>query len=675
MSDDKSSTPKESSEDESLRQRIRSSSEPGIPIKPTTAPDLPKGADKTADQSTADRATEEEPNKQSGPSQDVQSERQSEPLADSPLDDKTTDEAIDDIAAKESDTVLALEDARNAKSIQPTAKASGWKAKLRNICKNKWTWVGLAGLLTLILALPVTRYDLLGIFIKEPVKVTVLDSITSTPVSNAEVTIAGANAKTNGDGRAQLKVSLGKHILQINKQYYKSLSQSYFVGFKSMAQSKIITLTATGRLVPITVINRISGQPVANAQIKLKGTTAKTNAKGRASIALPTTANSYTGTVTLDGYNSASITVLVTDQVVKANNFQLTPSGQIFFLSNLSGAIDVVKTNLDGSGRKTVLAGTSHEDSSNTVLLASRDWHYLVLKANRDGSSQPALYLIDANGDKVTEFDKGSSNITLVGWYDHNFIYDEVRSGQSYWQTGREALKSYNADNLQLNQLDQDQAEGSASSYAYQGFANFYITNGYVVYSTFWNTFTSDGSVYNTSNKSDSIRAAQANGQGEKDYQTFPAANTSYIQAQAYSPQAIYFSVYNSNTGASTYYSYSNQSVQSANINNGAFVASYPTYIVSPSSKQTFWTELLDGQNAFFVGDSSANFKKQIASLSSYSPYGWFSNDYVLVSKNSSQLYVMPASGLSSGQQPLKVTDYFKSAQNFSGYGYGYGGL
>ena len=35
----------------------------------------------------------------------------------------------------------------------------------------------------------------------------------------------------------------------------------------------------------------------------------------------------------------------------------------------------------------------------------------------------------------------------------------------------------------------------------------------------------------------------------------------------------------------------------------------------------------------------------------------------------------MPASGLGSGQQPVKLTDYYKPAQTYNGYGYGYGGL
>jgi hypothetical protein len=46
-----------------------------------------------------------------------------------------------------------------------------------------------------------------------------------------------------------------------------------------------------------------------------------------------------------------------------------------------------------------------------------------------------------------------------------------------------------------------------------------------------------------------------------------------------------------------------------------------------------------------------------------------------LVSKNSSELYIMPKSGINEKLQPLKVTDYHKPVQNFYGYGGGYGGI
>ena len=75
--------------------------------------------------------------------------------------------------------------------------------------------------------------------------------------------------------------------------------------------------------------------------------------------------------------------------------------------------------------------------------------------------------------------------------------------------------------------------------------------------------------------------------------------------------------------------------------------------------------------NTLFIGDSSGGSGKQIATLSDYDTYGWYTDDYLLVSKNGSELYIMPV----SGGTPIKISDYNKPAQNFNGYGGGYGGL
>jgi hypothetical protein len=94
--------------------------------------------------------------------------------------------------------------------------------------------------------------------------------------------------------------------------------------------------------------------------------------------------------------------------------------------------------------------------------------------------------------------------------------------------------------------------------------------------------------------------------------------------------------------------------------------------LLSPSADQTFWSESRDGKNTLFIGDQGGQNGKQIASLSDYNTFGWFTDDYLLVSKNSSELYIMDKAGK---QAALKVSDYHKPTQNFYGYGGGYGGL
>ena len=590
------------------------------------------------------------------------------------LDEKTTEQAVDDIASKEGDALLAAEDKSRAAAVPKVTSQPGWKDELVRFFKNKWTWAFVGVIIVLLFAVPLTRYRLLGLVIKEPLKVQVTDSQTNTPVSNAQVSIGGSELKTNAAGQVTLKAPLGKRTLQVSEQYYKTYRKSLTIGFH--ASNASVLLVATGRQVPITVTNTISGKPLAGVEIRVLKTSAKTNASGKATIVLPATAASDTASVQLNGYNTAQVNVKVTNIPSGSNQFQLTPSGHVYFLSKASGTIDVVKANLDGSGQKTVFTGSGNEDSRSTSLLASRDWRYLVLKAQHD-SKQASLYLIDTSNDKVTPFDNSNANFSLIGWDGHDFIYDLVSNTLNPGQAGHEVIKSYDADHLQLNQLDQNQVSGDAASYGYQSFANFYVVSGQLLYTTQWN---SQGN-YDLSGKSDTIRGIQPGGQSKKDYQSLPASDISSISATLYSPQSIYYSMHDSSTNTTTFYNFfknsanADSSIVQANVD-----MSYPTYLLSPSGSQIFWLETragqkgLEVQNGLFVGSYSNGDGKQITSLTSYTPYGWYTNNYVLVSK-SSQLFIMPSSGLSAGRQPLKITDYYKPAQIYPNQGYSYGGL
>ena len=113
---------------------------------------------------------------------------------------------------------------------------------------------------------------------------------------------------------------------------------------------------------------------------------------------------------------------------------------------------------------------------------------------------------------------------------------------------------------------------------------------------------------------------------------------------------------------------------ESKEINDESFGKFYPTYLLSPNSLHTFWYEPRDGKNTLFTGTPNGEAGKEIASLSEYVPYGWYSDDYLLVSKNSSELYILPATGAGETGQVLKISDYHKPAVSFLGYGGGYGG-
>lgn len=545
---------------------------------------------------------------------------------------------------------------------------------LKHWCKtHKKTSTLLAVILLLVVlaAIPFTRYSIASLFMKQDFMIEALDSQTHQPISNAAVTLSGKTAVTDSRGRATIHSPLGSKTLAIAKKYYEPINKKVTVGLRK-PPLMTLQIKATGRQVPITVTNTITGKPVANATVAALDTDTKTDKNGRATLTLPADKTTVAAKVSATGFKNASVTLQVTATRVAANNFGITPSGSLFFLSNLSGKIDVVKTDLDGANRQTVLAGTGKEDANNTILLASRDWKYLALLSKRDGNEK--LYLIETSNGALTTMDEGD-NISFApsGWNNDTFVYQVNRNSVESWQPGRQAIKSYNAPSKKILQLDQTSATGTNNyDYLKEQFSVVYLLTDEIVYSkTIGSAFYRPGGV---NGQQTSLLSIHSDGSSKKTIKGFPAANsnsyTPFIQLRPYGPNGIY--VQDTSTPEPTFYEYEDGQLKTTtDVTSQNFFDPYPTYLQSPSGKQTFWSESRDGKNALFTGNDSGEEEKQIASLSEYKPYGWYTDDYLLVSKNSSELYVMSV----SGGQPFKVSDYYKPNANFSGYGGGYGGL
>ncbi|MEO6513698.1 MAG: hypothetical protein ABIR37_03350 [Candidatus Saccharimonadales bacterium] len=577
-----------------------------------------------------------------------------------------------DIDESDVPTDMELED-EVAQTTEPRQNIV--KRALQAIKTNKKLSIPLAvlGVIIVLLAVPVTRYPLLGTFLKQDYKVAVLDESTKKPVTNATLTLAGRTVKTDNTGQATLHTKVGKSTLTAEKKYYQKTSSQVLVPILKPKDQFRIFIKATGRQVPVTVINRINNKPVENALVRAADTEARTNAKGETVLVLPADKPTIEAHISASGYNDATTTVVVTEQKTDKNAFQLTPAGKLYFLSKLSGKVDVVKTDLDGTNRQIVLAGTGNEVGNDTILLASRDWKYLAFKSKRD-NGLAKLYLIDTSNDKLTTIDEGNASFTPVGWYGSHFVYTLSRSGVQNWQPNAQALKTFDASTAKLSVIDQTAGEGTGPyDYAYTNFSSIYILENEVVYTENW--YASYGLPGKLDGKSVSLVSVHPDGSSKKTIKDYaiPAGTqyNYYVGLQPYEPQALYVQL--PAASGNTYFAYEDgKLVAKSDMNDQKYYSEpYPTYLLSPSGKQTFWSEQRDGKNTLFVGDANASTPQQIAALSEYLPYGWYSDDYLLVSKNSSELYVMAV----SGGKVAKVTDYHKPAANFQGYGYGYGGL
>lgn len=598
------------------------------------------------------------------PSADEPSGTEPAAPAPAPASDEATDTAVDDITKHEADDSLRLQDqaVNNAAEAIPPRQH-----RLKQFWTDWWgsprgRWGTAVAVVVIILglfAVPVTRYQLLGLVLKHPVTVHVLDSKTHAPVSGARVELNGQTAETAADGTAKLSAHLGSHTLTVSKKYYQTVSSTRTVTLSAANDTLTTTLLALGRQVSVKVINKVTGQPLANAIIDINHAHTKTNADGTVTVVVPSSASVQAATVSLDGYNSANVSITVGDHLLSKNTFRLTPAGKLYFLSNLSGTIDVVKTNLDGTDRQTVLKGTGNEDRYTTSLLASRDWKYLALLSKRAGSNA-TLYLIDTtNGDKLMTIDEGNT-FNLIGWSGHHFVY----------QIGH-LIKSFDADSGNTIPLaNASVASSSDASGKFQTIWDAILDGNQLFYDMTW--YQSPGYLQ-VPGKQNTLLSINVDGTNSKVLKSVDAAQFYFSNLKLYKPGQLYFGVYSSTNTNTTYYKLdaSGNITQSTTITGDSLNQTYPTDLVSPSGSQTFWSEQRDGKNTLLVGDDSGNNGKQVATLSDYSPYGWYSDKYLLVSKNGSELYIMPV----AGGAPLKITDYYKPAINYQGYGGGYGGL
>jgi hypothetical protein len=552
------------------------------------------------------------------------------------------------------------------------------------ICTHKKISIPLVILIVvgLLAAIPPTRYLLAGTVLRKNFNVLVTDSQTHKPVTSASITLEGKKATTNNKGIATIKANVGHAKLAVSKKYYTGASKSVLIPIGSQKQAEQISLTATGRQVPVVVNNKITGKPAANITVSAQGTEAKTDAKGELTLVLPAGKGAVDATLSGRGYNKAKVTVKVTSAADPANTFTVTPSGKLYFLSNATGNIDVVKTDLDGANREVVLAGTGKEDKYNTVLLASQDWQYLALQSKRDGGDNPKLYLINTSNDAVTTMDEGDVDFTITGWSGHYFVYSVNRHNVQQWQPSRQALKSYDAENSKNITIDQTAAAGNGNPYYFtESFTNVSIVKGDVVYGK--NIY--GVSLNDVNGHQATLNAAKADGSDKQAVKgwSFSSPFAQYygtvngnVDLRQYEPGGVYAAVNFAPQTANpdtNLYEYENGKVSTVSGKNSSNIydGDYLTYLLSPSNDKSFWAEARDGKNSLFVGNADGSGGKSVAASTEYQPYGWYSQKYLLMSKGGSELYVMSA----AGGTPLKITDYYRPGLSFVGYGSGYGGF
>lgn len=551
-------------------------------------------------------------------------------------------------------------------SQTPKASAMGesrWQ-RLRDwyISHKKWTIPATVVLILLIFAaVPWTRYKAAGIVVKKSFTVEIIDSTSRSPVSGATVKAGSASSQTDGNGRATLRLSAGNHTVLITKKYYKEHTANILVPILDQKNTPAIKVDATGRQAKIIVKDLISQKTLGDVNIKIADITAKTDKNGAAIVVLPVGAQEQKATLALEGYNDSGVTVKVSSTEVLENNFNLTPAGKVYFISKRTGKLDLMKSNLDGSEAKVVVAGTGNEHDYNTALLPSPSWNFVALVARRSTVySTPQLYVLSTADDKLLDVDSGEADISLAGWIGDNLIYSISRRDLPQRQTGREKLKSYHAATGKSTLLDQCTATGDATASAYEYYSFVMVSGEKIVYGKGWYTSDEDLASGLLSGKKSSLLAISADGQEFKQIATYDTNDT--IQYSKHSPSAVY--VWQKTDGSDKFFEYTagSAALKPVNIDSETFYESSRAFYLSPSNKKSVWAESRDGKYTIFVGDANGSNPATIASLIEYDVYGWFNDRYILVVKGGSELNAMSA----EGGKPVKITDFQPTA--YGGY-------
>ena len=163
--------------------------------------------------------------------------------------DSETDDAVDDIVRTEGDDELKAQD-------EAVANAVVMKLSKRERLKQFWAnprkrWGTIVTLLLIIgglFGVPITRYDIVGIFMREKVTVEAVDSTTSRPVSGAEIQIGSTKAETDSEGVAVLYPHTGSKHLLASKKYYDGTSQAVLITLSGSHDTFKAKLVALGRV-------------------------------------------------------------------------------------------------------------------------------------------------------------------------------------------------------------------------------------------------------------------------------------------------------------------------------------------------------------------------------------------------------------------------------------------
>lgn len=526
-------------------------------------------------------------------------------------DDPELDEAVDDITAKESDEVLAAEDAV-AKAFEPDEPPQGLRAKIKLLAKRWWnnrkvrylTLVGLTLLIILLFAIPPSRYFMLNnVGVRASASMTVLDDSTGQPLKNVKVRLANQTAITSNNGQVKLQhLKLGSSNLQIERRAFAVINHKTTVGWGSNPLGSF-KLRPTGSQYSFSLKDFLSGKPITNAEASSGEADANADDKGQILLTIdPKDSNdSLSVKISAKGYRTENIQLNLDDK--SAHDVAMVPGQKHVFVSRKSGKYDLYSIYADGKDQKLLLAATGAE-RSDIAVIPSPSSNLVAVVSTRDnlhdnqGYLMSTLSLIDSSTGQNTAI-TSSQRIQVLGWIGKRLVYVQVAAGASAANPNRQRLISYDSESNQKTEL-------ASSNY----FNDVTIAKGSIYYSPSDSYRAGTVGLYRI-NPDNTDRQTLFNKQvwslyrDKYDHFNLPVADNNWMQFSLGGGQA-------SKSGAPA-------SQQSR------------LYQDSPDGKQSLWVDNRDGKGVLLAYNLSSKTDKTLVSQSGLTmPLYWLNNNYVI---------------------------------------------
>lgn len=521
--------------------------------------------------------------------------------------------------------------------------------------KKKSVVLGFVCVLLVLLIIPPSRYALLGTFIQKDVSMVLTDSITGQAVPEADVLVGNKVVTSDQSGYLLVpKLSYGPHTLIVSKPYYESKKYTIHVPLFGNKKQEQLQLLATGRLAKVSIRNSLTGLPLQGIRISTEtGSNGTTNDEGFATVVLNYESQEVKAQISGDDIVTKTVIIRPALDAI-TNRIEATPAGKIAFLSNSSGKLDVMISNLDGTEKKVLVPSSGNENFSSSKLYMSPNKRFAMYFANRGGTGQ-FLHLISLDTGTIELVTNEPLVYEPIGWVQESFLYKTSPQYTGGFVVGIETLQTYNPDTKERYTLDSTKTEGvSNADFAKEYFGSVYIVFDQVYYEKYWQASYYYGA--RLANKSITVNSAKPK-ETPKILKQWQAGYDSFIRSVRVAPKVFHYFVQLDGVINSFWELKNNVVTESAVISADDFtIRKYPSFFLSPNGRLAVWEEKRDGKNNILIGSDNGDSVENFAQETDFAIVDWYSNDYVLLSKQNSELFITSRAGIKSGNPAVIIS-------------------